>query len=293
MCAFLSPASTMLAREPTLSGGSECRQHCATCLALRPRTRASARGRRTATATTAAATKNAPPATAIAACRPPMNEAPAIRVPSTATPRVPPAWRDALSTPAAIRAWWAGHRRPHADRAGALRSIGIGRPQHRQRARHEQRRADPLGDPGPDEEPDRGGGGTRRRRDREQAQAGEEDAPAPEPVAQRAPGEQQRREHQRVGVDHPLQPGDAALQLAPEVGQRNVDGPRRRLPVRRATRPPPLLPALRPRGRRAPRGAGPLRPAGAGALAQAGHSRRGAALRARATTTSPAGWGAR
>jgi hypothetical protein len=118
------------------------------------------------------------------------------------------------------------HRRPHADRAGALRSIGIGRPQHRQRARHEQRHADALGDPGPDEEPDRGGGGTRRRRDREQAQAGEEDAPAPEPVAQRAPGEQQRREHQRVGVDHPLQPGDAALQLAPEVGQRNVDGRR-------------------------------------------------------------------
>jgi hypothetical protein len=118
------------------------------------------------------------------------------------------------------------HRRPHADRAGALRSIGIGRPQHRQRARHEQRRADPLGDPGPDEETDRGGGGTRRRRDREQAQAGEEDAPAPAPVAQRAPGEQQCREHQRVGVDHPLQPGDVGVQLAPEVGQRDVHGRR-------------------------------------------------------------------
>ena len=50
-----------------------------------------------------------------------------------------------------------------------------------------------------------------------------EDAPAPEPVAERAGGEQEGGEGQRVGVDDPLQAREAGVEVALDVGQGDVD----------------------------------------------------------------------
>ena len=55
------------------------------------------------------------------------------------------------------------------------------------------------------------------------AEADREDAAAPEPVAERAGGEQEGGERQRVGVDDPLQAGEAGVQFALDVGQGDVD----------------------------------------------------------------------
>jgi hypothetical protein len=44
-----------------------------------------------------------------------------------------------------------------------------------------------------------------------------------DPVAQRARGQDQRCEGDDVGVDHPLQPGDAAAQLCADRLDRHVD----------------------------------------------------------------------
>ena len=49
-------------------------------------------------------------------------------------------------------------------------------------------------------------------------QAGDEGALAPEPVRRRAGEHQQARHHDRVGVDRPLQPRDAGVQLRPIDG---------------------------------------------------------------------------
>ena len=49
-----------------------------------------------------------------------------------------------------------------------------------------------------------------------------EHAPAAEQVGQRPGGEQHRRQHQRVGVHDPLEVGEAGVQLALDVRQRDV-----------------------------------------------------------------------
>ena len=63
----------------------------------------------------------------------------------------------------------------------------------------------------------------RRRRDAEDDEADGQRTLAPEPVAQAAGGEQQAGEHERVGVDDPLQLADAGAEVAHERGQRHVD----------------------------------------------------------------------
>ena len=57
----------------------------------------------------------------------------------------------------------------------------------------------------------------------EDAEPDREDAPPAEPVAERARGEQEGGEHQRVGVDDPLQAGEAGVEFPLDVGQGDVD----------------------------------------------------------------------
>ena len=61
-----------------------------------------------------------------------------------------------------------------------------------------------------------------QRGDGEDAEADHEHPPPPEQVGERAGRQQQRGERQRVGVDDPLQVGEAGVQVALDVGQRDV-----------------------------------------------------------------------
>ena len=51
----------------------------------------------------------------------------------------------------------------------------------------------------------------------------DEQAPPSEAVGERAHGQGEGGEGQRVGVDHPLQPGQVGVELLLDVGQRDVD----------------------------------------------------------------------
>ena len=62
-----------------------------------------------------------------------------------------------------------------------------------------------------------------RRSGAEHEQADHQRAAAAELVAHRARGEQQAGEHQRVGVDDPLQLAGARVQLLDQRGQRDVE----------------------------------------------------------------------
>ena len=63
----------------------------------------------------------------------------------------------------------------------------------------------------------------RRRRARgEHGEAGEERAPAPVSVSERAGEQQQPREDERVGVDHPLQLAHVGVELPHQGGERDV-----------------------------------------------------------------------
>ena len=58
---------------------------------------------------------------------------------------------------------------------------------------------------------------------REQDDAGLEHALAPEQVAQRPAEQDQGRQRHEVAVEHPLQPGDAGVEVLADVGQGDVD----------------------------------------------------------------------
>ena len=60
------------------------------------------------------------------------------------------------------------------------------------------------------------------RADHEERRTDHEDPAAAVEVGQRPGGEQQRGQAQRVGVDHPLQVGEAGVELVLDVGQRDV-----------------------------------------------------------------------
>ena len=133
----------------------------------------------------------------------------------------------ALSAPASRRgtARAAPAMPPSPDQAPIARARSSGRNaglQDRQAARRQQRAADAL---------HRAGGHQRldvRREPAGQGRHGEpdgaddEDPPAAEAVAQRAAEQDQRGEGQRVGVDRPLQPGHAGVQVLADLGQRDV-----------------------------------------------------------------------
>ena len=57
---------------------------------------------------------------------------------------------------------------------------------------------------------------------REEAEAPYEYPPPSQQVGQRARRQEQRGQHQRVGVHHPLQVGEAPVQVAPDARQRHV-----------------------------------------------------------------------
>jgi hypothetical protein len=62
-----------------------------------------------------------------------------------------------------------------------------------------------------------------QRGEREDPQPDREDAAAAEPVGERACGEDESGKRERVGVDHPLQVGEAAAEILLDRRQRRVD----------------------------------------------------------------------
>jgi hypothetical protein len=116
----------------------------------------------------------------------------------------------------------AAERRPGADRPTTLRFRKV-RAEQRQAARHHQRSADALNRTCGDQRIDAAGPRTRRRcRGEDRRADGKHPAP-PEAIAERAAGEQQRCEKERVRLDHPLGLGGARAQIAAQRGQRDVD----------------------------------------------------------------------
>ena len=101
----------------------------------------------------------------------------------------------------------ADHRAPDAERAGPFDPADEDLRNDRQRNRIQHRAADALQEARADQHLDAGRQAAQQRAEREDRQADLEDAPRPKrsPVA---PDEhQQRRQHQRVDVDDPLQLG--------------------------------------------------------------------------------------
>jgi hypothetical protein len=115
-----------------------------------------------------------------------------------------------------------GDRPPRADRPRPLGDVRVGRPQQRQRAGDHQGSADPLRDACADQRSDRGRHGARGRCGREQRQARVEHLAGADEVADRSRRQQQAGEHDRVGVDHPLQAADAAAEVSGDRRQRYV-----------------------------------------------------------------------
>ena len=128
----------------------------------------------------------------------------------------------------------AAERRAERGRHGADRAPGgdRGRPllrreggeQERQGGRDHRRRADALDGAGGDQRARRGRHGTGARGDREQRDTAQIDPAAADPVGRAAEHHEQRREGQRVGVDHPRERAEAgAVEVARDVGEGDVD----------------------------------------------------------------------
>ena len=83
----------------------------------------------------------------------------------------------------------------------------------RQRGREHPGAADALQPAGEVEQRRVAGDPAEERGEGEDPEADREDAAAPEPVAERAGGQQEGGEHQRVGVDDPLQAGEAGARV--------------------------------------------------------------------------------
>ena len=116
----------------------------------------------------------------------------------------------------------AGQGAPDADgRAALLGREGVA--DQRQGERQQQGRAAALDGAGGDQHPGAGRQGGEGRPGHEDQQAGHVHAAAAEPVAERGAGEHQAAEDQVVGVDGPLQVGQAGPQVGPHGGQRGRD----------------------------------------------------------------------
>ena len=99
-----------------------------------------------------------------------------------------------------------GEARPGADGAAAF-ALGKGGADQGQRTGNEQRRADALHRPRGDQLRGIAREAAAQRGQAEQGDAGDEDAAPAQPVAGGAAHQQEGREAERVGVDHPLQGG--------------------------------------------------------------------------------------
>ena len=94
----------------------------------------------------------------------------------------------------------------HGPRSRAGLGVGLTDQGHRRWQHHCRRRA--LDEAGGDEQAEIRGEAARRRCGDEPDHADDERSARPAAIAGRASREQQRGEHERVAVDHPLQPGD-------------------------------------------------------------------------------------
>ncbi len=114
-------------------------------------------------------------------------------------------------------------RGPHPERVGTGLPVGVHVPDDRQRAGLAGRGADPhdhaTGDEPVDVSGQRGDDGATA----EDGDADEHDALAAEDVAEHAGHQHETGERQRIAVDHPLQRGDAGMQVALDVGQADAD----------------------------------------------------------------------
>jgi len=108
------------------------------------------------------------------------------------------------------------------ERLAALQGAREGMREHRERDREHDRGADALHGARAVEHHDVLRGGARERRNGEDAQADEEEAAAPEAVGERAGRQHDGGERERVGVDHPLQPGQARVEVGRDVRERRV-----------------------------------------------------------------------
>lgn len=117
----------------------------------------------------------------------------------------------------------AGDAAPPAQGAAAPQLVGKGALQQGQRVGHQQRGAYALHDARRHQHGETGGETASRRGQGEQPETAQKDPPRAEAVAQRAAGQQQRGEGQRIGVDHPLQAGDVGGELLPQGIQRHID----------------------------------------------------------------------
>ena len=107
----------------------------------------------------------------------------------------------------------AGAGRPDPDGRCALLAVSEDVDQDRERRREDERRPDAHEGTRPDELGRGGGHGGQRGGQREDHEPQLEGELAPEPVAEVAEGEQQSAEHERVGVDDPLELGRGRVQL--------------------------------------------------------------------------------
>ena len=117
----------------------------------------------------------------------------------------------------------AGDARPRADGLGPLGRVGEDVGQDGEGGREDQRRADAHGRPGGDQLLRGLGQAGEDREHGEGDHAQLQGTLAAEAVAQAARCEQQAGEHERVGVDHPLELAGAGAQLAADRRQRHVD----------------------------------------------------------------------
>ena len=110
---------------------------------------------------------------------------------------------------------------PDADRGAAV-AAAVGRREQGQRRGEHHRPADALQPAREVEHERRGREPAQRGGGREHREADEEHAAAADPVGDRAGREQERRERQRVGVDHPLEVLERGAEVALDVRQRDV-----------------------------------------------------------------------
>ena len=116
-----------------------------------------------------------------------------------------------------------GEAGPHGDRSAPLTRVAEDVGQDRQRGRHDQRPADaherPAGHQLQGARRQRG----RRRADGEQDDADLQGALAAEPVAEAARRQQQSGEHERVGIDDPLDLAVRGVEIADQRRDRHVE----------------------------------------------------------------------
>ena len=113
-------------------------------------------------------------------------------------------------------------RSPRGDRLSALTPLEVLTDEGEPGGEH-RRSADALQGPRPDEHRDRSGDAAEQRRGGEDDEAEDEHALSPEAVRDRAPAEDERGKGQRVGVDDPLQVGEACVEVPLDRRQRDLD----------------------------------------------------------------------